>query len=897
MIVRLLRWLVQCLFSALCGVLGLLLVAQIVFFAYFTLGSSLPIPESWVAAAVERRVGGEWDVETESLRVDRKGRLSLDRLSLRNASGREVARVRDLSIDFFLPALLLGILDPESVRLGGAALFDPQAPLGSARPLVLLDGLDLRREGIDWRVEDFRFRWGRLPVAVSGSFPSRRTWWLSLARDAGQASGEAPLRPLVLAWSALQEMEDGMGYVRLWPGSGGRTEGSLRLSAAAAELPGDLRLAGEAGGEVRFAAAPGKVRLRSVRIGAERLSWRGEVGALRPRLRWLPDSAGGLVGSWEGRAAAVEVPGLSTGLTVGEAVLGPTGRVDFAGYTHWGGRTLRADGRVDALTGAVRADLRGRAPVEEIRGLSLWPGEIPVEDFHFATDPYLEVTAAGNFRRGGLERLDLFVRSGPLDLAGVRGQRAVGELSWEPGRQLLRAPFFLLDTGEYELSGHLRQETGSARFLLGLEGGFRPMDIDPWMGPGWERTWSGFSLGETPEVNLSLRGDWTDPQARWLEGSVRFADTRWLGLRAEEGEVRVRAVPGFLGLRELFIRGRSGEASGRIDRWFPPGGSRARLVEYDLESSLPLREVRSLTSGDLRGFLERIEPSEPPRLVLRGIAHPLGSGPGLPPEDLRLTADLPAPVRLAGIGFGSLAFAARYDGARVVVPQLEAGLGGGVLSGQLDYRLEGPRANALALDLELADATPPALAEALPLDLAASLANPGKGEGSDPGEVNLSFRGTGNPERPRDFLGEGTFRLRTESLPRIRLFGIFSRISELLPLPITLGSLGFDELETEFRLRDGLLTCRNLSLTGPSSRLRAEGTYDYSEDTIDMRAYLQLLGGTNLPLLSQLGSLLFPVERLLAFRVWGSRENPSVRLEIDPRNLGGRPSSPHGEDT
>lgn len=895
MIVRLLRWLVQCLFSALCGVLGLLLVAQLLFLAYFTLGRSLPIPESWIAAAVERRVGGEWSVETEALRVDRKGRLSLDRLSLRNGSGREVARARDLSIDFFLPALLVGILDPESVRLGGAALYDPNVPLGSARPLVSLDGLDLRRDGIDWQVEDLRLRWGSLPVAVSGSFPSRRTWWLSLARDAGQGSGESTLRPLVAAWSVLQGMEEAMGSVRLWPGSGGRTEGRLRLSAAAARLPANLHLSGEARGQVRFVAAPGNVRLRSARIGAEHLSWRGEVGAVRPLLRWLPGPGGGLLGSWQGKAAAVEVPGLSTGPTAVEAALGPMGRVDFVGVTDWAGRTLRAEGQVQALTGAVRADLWGHFPVEEIRALPVWPEALPVEAFRFAEDPYLEISGAGNFRRGGLDQLGLYARTGRLDLAGLRGERAVAELSWEPERQLLRAPFFLLDTGAYELSGHLRQETNRTRFLLGLQGGFQPMDIAPWMGSGWEETWSGFSIGEVPQVDLSLRGDWSDPRARWLDGVVRFADTRWLDLQAEEGEVFVHAVPDFLGLRELRIRGRSGEASGRIDRWFRPEEPRAVLAEYDLESTLPLEEVRSLTSGELRGFLEEIEPSEPPRLSLRGLVHPQGNRPGLPPEDLRLAADSPAPLRLAEVRLDSLGFTARYDGGRVTVPRLEAGLGGGELVGELEYRLAGPRADALAVDLELAGAIPQALAEALPLELAPAFARPGNG--SDPGRVDLTFRGGGDPGRLEGFAGEGSFRLQTESLSRIRLFGIFSRISEALPLPITLGSLGFDELETEFRLREGLLTCRDLSLIGPSSRLRAEGTYDHAEDTIDMRAYLQLLGGTNLPLISQLGKLLFPVERLLAFRVWGPREDPSVRLEIDPRNLGGRPRSPHGEDT
>ena len=72
----------------------------------------------------------------------------------------------------------------------------------------------------------------------------------------------------------------------------------------------------------------------------------------------------------------------------------------------------------------------------------------------------------------------------------------------------------------------------------------------------------------------------------------------------------------------------------------------------------------------------------------------------------------------------------------------------------------------------------------------------------------------------------------------------------------------------------------NLNLTGPLSKVQAEGSFNLSSGTIDLIAKLSLIGNIPLPIIRNLIQLVDPLSKIAEIKMTGDYQNPKWELLI-----------------
>jgi hypothetical protein len=310
---------------------------------------------------------------------------------------------------------------------------------------------------------------------------------------------------------------------------------------------------------------------------------------------------------------------------------------------------------------------------------------------------------------------------------------------------------------------------------------------------------------------------------------------------------------------------------------------------YDFSSTFALDQIDGLFGEEVAKIVAEFSLAAPPELEVEGTLIPGPPGSTDPREELVVRARTDRSLTYRGVSLENLSLEANYANEILRLEPLRFGLGGGEGEGWAIRR--GAAANAehpFSFGLEFRGGSPAAVTAAIPAvaEAVGDRFTADSDDASGDRKLDFTIECSGDPEAPETLVGEGNIDLHSPNLANVRLLGIFSRISEELPLPITLGSFQFQRARSSFLLNRGLVEFPDLSLHSPSSRLLASGSYEMDDGTVDFDARMNLLGETNFPVLTQLGLLLNPVGRVFEFRVWGPLEDLNWRLYLDPRSWG-----------
>ena len=113
---------------------------------------------------------------------------------------------------------------------------------------------------------------------------------------------------------------------------------------------------------------------------------------------------------------------------------------------------------------------------------------------------------------------------------------------------------------------------------------------------------------------------------------------------------------------------------------------------------------------------------------------------------------------------------------------------------------------------------------------------------SSEGLLSISIQAEGPLNNPLQFEGTGIIHFKEPKLGQINLFGKISENLSKLSIPLPSGAFSFNELQIPFELNNETNNFDNLNLSGPLSKIQANGSFNLSSGTIDLIARLSLIG-------------------------------------------------------
>ncbi|MGE9289713.1 MAG: hypothetical protein ACQKBT_01905 [Puniceicoccales bacterium] len=883
------KW-VGCLLWIFTAFLAVLLVIQIPFLLLLTLNRELMIPSQWVEKAINHKLGDSYRVSVQSATINEFGTVELSNIEVCNSYGRPVAEAESVCIDFYLPSLVFGIANPEQIKASQVQWFDTRGPLGANETVITLDALNLIRDQNSWAIQDARILWENLPIAITGELklPKRKVGPFTTTME----------DPLPMILEKLDQLElqmprvkDPFLVVELRPEADLQNQATLTLLADRVELPFGIRLENE----VRLTSsatfstsriAPGPIVMRG-----KDLYYGEEIRVHRPSLRMDPPGDLSSTAFFAGGAARLAAASISTPtVTLDDPTVQITaGRsltLNLSGQTSLFGNAFSLEGSANLLRRTAELKTAGIVSVNEAIEHPALPDIARQYPIEFKKGAYLEATAQFTHGNWIPETIRFHAESESFDILGFTAVQAQANGTILPQSLVIDIDDLSIQKPAYHLNARYRHDFRSNEFRFQVFGGFMPMDISGWMQEWWDEIWEDFVIHEVPYVDLDMNGDWDHHDDRRIYGGIRFRNIELHGMEIDHGYSQLRTYPYIFELIDLHAFRPEGQASGYsgILLDWETRNTYARI--YDLTSSLTFEKIAPLFGEELEEPLSEFKLSAPPELSIRGILFPPIEGKTSPHDHLRVDASTDSPLTYRDIQLQRLTLSALYSQHILRLDPIQFGLGGGTGTGWIVRRPEDSPRGRNSIRLNFIDGIPSEVVQAIPRLKNAVGERMDADEDTDPEDQQVSFsiECSGDINRPETLLGEGHFSLDTPNLANVRLLGILSRISEELPLPITLGSFRFEHASSSFLLNRGLVEFPNLILKSPSSQLLAEGAYQMADKTIDFNARMQLLGGIKFPILAQIGALLKPFGRVFEFRLWGPLDDLDWRLYLDPRS-------------
>jgi len=880
------RW-IACLLWLFTGILGLLLLVQIPFVLLFAFSREIHLPARWVENLASRAAGDEFSVRLDSVTLDQTGTLRFREISLHTRSGRPVAEAEFLEVDLFVPSVFLGFPRVEEAGGRNLRLRDFKGPLGNPEPVASVERFHLVHGDSEWIIEDFRARCGDLPFAAAGRIDTGS--WDALAAESDAAPDENLFERIFEAKARMERFTEPFLFLRFERTGAGTTRARLTAGAERAELPFATSLAGDP--RLTFEATlddegfhPGDIHL-----SAGELTEGGRLRVADPRLRLTPPPGfpgGALFAGGRARLSARVIETAEGMLSFPTFLLEGREGLRFAlrGQAGLFGNPISIEAGINPLRRTIDVRAAGRIDTDALLRHPRVPPEAGEHPLRF--EEGLFVRASTRFQLGEPIPGNIRFRaeSGPMDLKGLRGLHAAATGDFDPGTLRMTVDSLSVQTKDYHFDGTYRHDFGDNRFHFRMRGGFLPGDIDGWMRPWWTELWEDFEIHSIPYVDLDLRGDWDHRDQREIFGGIRFEDIVLKGMAIDRGHARLLSLPYLFELFDLRAFRPEGEIRGSTGNTIDPETREQTARFHDFTTTVDFAAIAPLFGEEVQEFVSDFALTAPPDLTIRGILLPGADGDER--ENLLIQARTDQPLTYRGIALDSLTFNGHYANGVFRCEPVRFGLGGGTGEGWLIRRSGETGGRTHSTGLSFTGGDPVAVVQAVPL-LREAL-----GDRFDPDEkgtresrnLDFSIECSGDLADPAMLLGEGSIDLTTPNLANIRLLGVFSRISEELPLPLTLGSFRFERVSSSFLLNRGLVEVPDLTLHSASSRVLASGAYDMADGTIDFNARMQPLGEVRFPILAQLGSLLNPVGRVFEFRVWGDPYDPDWRLYLDPRS-------------
>lgn len=815
-------------------------------------------------------------------------------------------------VDFSLSQLIRGRPQVKSARLDGGTLFcpAPHSPTGVREKVLESAYVSVRNRHQTWVIETLLARTHNLAISATGSIPH-------------PATKPPPLEePVPFDWDSLLATLLPR-IIKEQPHFSRAHHPILRLHF----LPQSAHaFAVRIDGWAQSFSAPHRVEItrphlhatarfdgadwqgESASLGAATVRWESHLTAhgLHSRLEWAPIQTGSNLIPDRGTLtiAALETPAGSIDGFATHLALAPADRIQVDLSALFQREPIMATGELDWHSGNGKFDVLSRVN--------------PTPFMQHETARELGIRRTIGFDESPLGVATVWLKNWQLDHArahaharlanidGVLLDRATARAELWPDRFIV--PEMVLNYGDFEALGSYEVDFETLNYRLRFKGQTRPLHIQAWFRDWWVNLWNEFDFPQEPlGGDLDIHGRHGKRDETRVFGSVKGTNFSIRGVAFESFAGTLGVEDGVVDLFHIDLMRAEGPAEG----WFryrphPVTKGFGRL-EFEAHSGVDPIAVAPIFGAGGVSMVSSFSFTSPPALLLTGSVY----GPPQQKENrVTITGRAESPLIYQGLALDRLMVDVLVEGSDWSLRQIDAGLAGGRVTG--DARKWMTRLNPDEDEVEKLQFS--LIMEDLATDRSIDIIKAWQAEAGLEGKIaessldvggliDLDLQAEGLFGDFQSFRGEGNLKIREANLGEIHLLGILSRLLKVTPIGFT--SLQFTEAESQFIVALNKLTFNGLRLNGPSSEIRAAGTYLMDEDDLDFSLRLRFISESRIPLLSLLLSpVLEPLAHILEIRLTGSPADPQWRFLLGPRNIlkemsgeGGGPSSPNDEST
>jgi len=566
-------------------------------------------------------------------------------------------------------------------------------------------------------------------------------------------------------------------------------------------------------------------------------------------------------------------------LTFRGATTSLNGAIDFSGRIDaetWSGQ-VRAHGSVD-LVDLVPDSLSEKLP-----------------NIAFDTPPYYDLNLV--FDAGfTLNRADIRAQVDQLKVDTLTFDRIDAHASYQDG--LLFVKDLYLRRQQQWLDLQFSFDTASQDYRASLIGSAVPYEYNSLLPRWWGAIFEDFDFSQTEDSlgNFIIYGNTKNRSADLYFGHAQARNVSYRGVAIDSGQLILRGRGRYCELHAIDAYSGEGWARGNIafaskrDEVKGPAS-----IRIDMEAKLTLEDAAKLFQGKVTEIIADFETDTLPITQLEGVifnsAYPQYAGKTY----FDLSASCPAPLNFRGLPLDHLSFDLYGRSDITYLRKVTLGYAGGQATASIDILTPKDAASSLRYTFALKDADQQQALAQLPQlgELEKSLEP--RAKAVDKGEraaesvaarVDIELHGTGPTEDPFQHAGYGRFEIRNDQLGTIQLLGPLSEMLQSTQFSFT--SLNLNKMSGDFTYQNEDVTFEPLHIDGSLTQIKAPGTLDLKDQSLDMRVSVSLFGNVGDPESNfrKIGDLINkPIANLLQFELTGTLKDQKLRSFYDPRNF------------
>jgi hypothetical protein len=566
-------------------------------------------------------------------------------------------------------------------------------------------------------------------------------------------------------------------------------------------------------------------------------------------------------------------------------------QVSFHGAASGLRGAISLDGRINAQNGSGEVQAEGNVDFADWIPHAVRE-RLPEIRFHAPPLYRLNVDFAEGFR---LTQATLDAQIDALQIEDLRFEQIRARGTYSNGRYSIDQMYLRRDDQWIDLTFELDEQNQNYR--LSLIGSAVPDHYNALLPRWWGAIFRdfGFSSASFSYGDFIIYGNTRRKAADLYFGHAEAENVFYRGVLLNEGSLIVRGRGPYTELRGLEAVSGDGWARGNIAFASRLDGIKGPVsVHLDLEAQLTLEDASRLFRGEVAGLIDAFESKALPKIDLEATLFSQKYPEYRGKNHFTLKADCPAPLTYGGIPFERLGFQlfGRFGGFHL--RDLRFGYADGRGNARIDIATPENIEPFLRYELELVDAEQHRALENLPQfgEIRRSLQpdeapSPKRQDDAvEVARVDLQLHGEGPLNNIWAHRGFGRFEMRNDNLATIQLLGPLSRLLQNTELNFT--SFNLNSMHGDFSYEDDRAYFDSLQIDGLRTQIRAPGTINLRDQSIDMHVSVFLFGNAGNPdsRLRQIGDLIKrPMPNLLKFELSGTLQNQKFRSFYDPRNL------------
>ena len=439
--------------------------------------------------------------------------------------------------------------------------------------------------------------------------------------------------------------------------------------------------------------------------------------------------------------------------------------------------------------------------------------------------------------------------------------------------------------GNSIVNGSYSQKWNPPAYEFNVKGNCYPPDINNWLGTWWAVLWENFSFPcDVPHGDFRISGVWGgQPGNSKTYGVVDAEKLQYKGFNTLSSKILVEVDYNNTKITSSNITHKNGKLSGVLI--FPRKHINSKKsLSYNLDGDYPLNDAKSIFGRSFYNVVKDINATK----VLCNASGNIYNDARVTNNSNSFTVSLQSesPITVKGFKINRFYGKINQHSSRTIgdFPTFEMADG----KGQLNFNLD---ANGSQETVNFKFSLKDAKKVLLMRDIAESQKKGYLGDfrannqdfqspNNLAGTLSVSLEAEGPTNNPLQFEGTGKIHLKETTVGSINLLGKVSEGLKKLNLPVPTGALSFNNLEIPFSLNNETMSFDKLNLTGPISKISAEGSLNFSSGTVDLIANLSLIGNIPVPIIKNLVQIIDPVSKIIEIKISGTFNNPKWQIML-----------------